>query len=304
MQKFLEKYLLIIAMITGITFHKQLYVFNPIIPYLLSLMLFVTYCRVTWNAVRLTKFHYILLAIQYLGSAAVYILLKPFNEILAQAVMICILTATATSAPVVTGILGGNIATVAAYTILSNLLVAFMAPLFLSVIGSTNEHVPFFTSFWYIFQKVMPILLVPFVLALLLAKVSPKAHNKVRSAQIVSFYLWATALTIVIGNVTQFVLAHNDGNYSLELTIAGITLAVCLMQFIFGRRIGSLFNNTIAGGQSLGQKNTVLAIWLTQTYLNPLASLGPGLYVLWQNLVNSWQIWRKSRKDDLNKITE
>lgn len=295
MQKFIEKYLLIVAMITGITFHKQLFVFNPVIPYLLSLMLFVTYCRVTWNEVRLTKFHYILLTIQYAGSAAVYLLLRPFNEILAQAVMICILTATATSAPVVTGILGGNVATVAAYTILSNLLVAFMAPLFLSIIGSTNENVPFFASFWYIFQKVMSILLVPFVLALLLAKISPKAHQKVRAAQIVSFYLWATALTIVIGNVTQFVLAHNDGNYSLELTIAGITLAVCLMQFIFGRRIGSRFNKTVAGGQSLGQKNTVLAIWLTQTYLNPLASLGPGLYVLWQNLVNSWQIWKKSK---------
>lgn len=304
MHKFLEKYLLIIAMIAGITFHKQLFVFNPVIPYLLSLMLFVTYCRVTWNEVRLTKFHYILLTIQYAGSAAVYLFLKPFNEILAQAVMICILTATATSAPVVTGILGGSISTVAAYTILSNLLVAFMAPLFLSVIGSTTESVPFFSSFWYIFQKVMPILLVPFVLALLLAKVSPKAHRKVRHAQIVSFYLWATALTIVIGNVTQFVLAHNDGNYSLELTIAGITLVVCLAQFIFGRRIGSRFNNTVAGGQSLGQKNTVLAIWLTQTYLNPLASLGPGLYVLWQNLVNSWQIWRKSKKDDINKTTE
>ncbi|MDO5523528.1 MAG: transporter [Bacteroidia bacterium] len=295
MHKFLEKYLLIIAMIIGIAFHKQLYVFNPIIPYLLSLMLFVTYCRVTWNEVRLTKFHYILLAIQYVGSAAVYILLKPFNEILAQAVMICILTATATSAPVVTGILDGNVSTAAAYTILSNLLVAFMAPLFLSVIGSANESVPFFASFWYIFQKVMPILLVPFVLALLLAKISPKAHRKVRNAQIISFYLWAAALTIVIGNVTQFVLANNDGNYSLELTIAAITLAVCLMQFIFGRRIGSRFNNTVAGGQSLGQKNTVLAIWLTQTYLNPLASLGPGLYVLWQNLVNSWQIWRKKK---------
>lgn len=285
-------------MLTGITFHKQLFVFNPFIPYLLSMMLFITYCRVTWSQVRLTKFHYILLGIQYVGSAAVYMLLRPINEILAQAVMICILTSTATSAPVVTGILGGSVATVAAYTILSNLLVAFMAPLFLSVIGSTSESVPFFSSFWYIFQKVMPILLVPFVLALLLAKISPKAHQKVRSAQIVSFYLWAAALTIVIGNVTQFVLARNDGNYSLELIIGAITLTVCLLQFIFGRRIGSRFNNTVAGGQSLGQKNTVLAIWLTQTYLNPLASLGPGLYVLWQNLVNSWQIWRRKREEE------
>ena len=295
MQKFLQKYLLVIAMVLGITLHKQLSVFNPIIPYLLSLMLFITYCRVSWSDVRLTKFHYILLGIQYVGSALVYIVLRPFSEILAQASMICVLTATATSAPVVTGILDGNIATVAAYTIVSNLLVAFMAPLFLSVIGSTGESVSFFASFWYIFQRVMPILFVPFVLSLLLAKISPKAHRKVRSAQVVSFYLWATALTIVIGNVTQFVIAHNDGNYTLEAVIALVTLVICLAQFFFGRKIGTRFNNTVAGGQSLGQKNTVLAIWLSQTYLNPLSSLGPGLYVLWQNLVNSYQIWRKQR---------
>lgn len=302
MRIFIEKYLLIIAMVIGITFHKQLFVLNPAVPYLLSLMLFVTYCRVSWSNIKFTKFHYMLLGIQYLGSAIVYLVLRPFNEILAQAVMICILTATATSAPVVTGILGGNIASVAAYTIVSNLLVAFIAPLFLSAIGSANESVPFFASFWYIFQKVMPVLLVPFVLSLLLGKVLPKVHNKIRSAQSVSFYLWAVTLTIVLGNVTQFVLAHNDGNYTLELSIAALTLLTCLMQFFFGRRIGSRFNYKVAGGQSLGQKNTVLAIWLTQTYLNPVASLGPGLYVLWQNLVNSWQIWKKKREEEKESV--
>ena len=34
----------------------------------------------------------------------------------------------------------------------------------------------------------------------------------------------------------------------------------------------------------LGQKNTVLAIWMAYTYLNPLSSVGPGSYVLWQNI--------------------
>lgn len=298
MYKFLEKYLLIIAMVVGITFHEQLFIFNWAIPYLLSMMLFITYCRVSWSDIRLTKFHYILLAIQYLGSAVVYLILRPFSEILAQAVMICILTATATSAPVVTDILGGNIATVAAYSMMSNILVAFIAPLFLSIISKTNESVPFSASFLYIFQKVMPILLLPFVISLVLSKISPKAHAKVRSAQIVSFYLWAISLTVVLGNVTKFVLTHNDGSYTLEIVIAITTLIVCILQFFFGRRIGSRFNNTIAGGQSLGQKNTILAIWLTQNYLNPVASLGPGLYVLWQNIVNSWQIWKEKQNEE------
>lgn len=280
-------------MIIGIAFHNQLAVLSPVTPYLLSLMLFITYCRISWSDIHLTRLHYILLAIQYVGSASVYLALRQLNETLAQAAMICVLAPTATSAPVVAGILGGNIASVAAFSLFSNLSVAFIAPLYLSLIGQTGSEVPFITSFWYIFRKVVPIIVFPFFIALLLRKVSPKAHQKIRSAQIVSFYLWATALTIVIGNVVNFVIAQGGGKYTLEIIIGIISLIICLLQFVTGRKIGSKYDRTIAGGQGLGQKNTVLAIWLTQTYLNPVASLGPGLYVLWQNLVNSYQIWKK-----------
>ena len=41
----------------------------------------------------------------------------------------------------------------------------------------------------------------------------------------------------------------------------------------------------------------IILIWMAYTYLNPLASVGPGSYVLWQNLINSWQLWKKRRRD-------
>jgi len=296
MQHLLQKYTLLIAITIGILFHKQLSIFAPIIPFLLSTMLFITYCRVKWSDVKLTNFHYILLAIQYVGSALVYLAIRPFSEIVAQAAMICVLISTATAAPVITGILGGNIASVAAYAIVSNLLVAFMAPVFLSIIGSGGEGVSFFASFWYIFRRVMPVLLLPFAAALFFAKVLPTVHEKIKSAQIVSFYLWTIALTVLIASVSKFVIEHNDDSWGLLATIAAVTLLICIAQFWLGRKLGSRFNQTVAGGQNLGQKNTILAIWLTQTYLNPVASLGPGLYVLWQNLVNFYQIW-KQKKD-------
>lgn len=298
MKRFLDKYLLLIAMVIGIGFYRPLSVLSPLTPFLLSAMLFITYTRVSWHDIRLTKFHYILLGIQYIGSAAVYLALRPLNEILAQSAMICVLAPTATSAPVVAGILGGSISAVAAYSMISNLLVAFIAPLFLSVVGKTGADVSFAASFWYIFKKVMPVIVLPFVCALLLRRVSFKTYKKVQSGQIVSFYLWAVTITILIASVTRFVVEQNTGGYTLDIFIALASLIICLLQFFFGRKIGSAFGRAIAGGQSLGQKNTVLAIWLAQTYLNPLASLGPGLYVLWQNLVNSYQIWLKKHREE------
>ena len=296
MQKFLEKYLLPIAMILGIAFHKQLSILSPILPFLIALMLFISYCRVSMSDIKLTKFHYILLAIQYLGSAAIYLLLRPINEILAQAAMICVLTSTATSAPVVAGLLGGSISVTAAYSIISNLSIALIGPVFLSFIGQTDKDISLTSSFWHIFISVIPILILPFIIALTVQKVAPIVHKKIQSAQIISFYIWAAALTIVIGNITQYIVLQADGNYTLEIIIASTSLVICLLQFYFGRKIGRKFGRTVAGGQGLGQKNTVLAIWLTQTYLNPLATLGPGAYVLWQNLVNSWQIWNHARR--------
>lgn len=286
-----------IAMIIGIIFYKQLAIFAPLIPYLLFVMLFITYSRIILRDIRLEKLHYILLSIQYIGSIIVYILFFKFNTTLAQAAMICVLAPTAASAPIITGLLGGNISSIATYSFISNLSIAILSPLFLATIGSGSmETISFGASILLIFKKVFPVLLLPFILAISLEKISPKLHDLVRSSQILSFYLWAVALTIVIGRVTMFISMQKNTSYTLEIVIAGTTLLICLIQFWFGRRIGRKYNRTVTGGQGLGQKNTILAIWLTQTYLNPVASIGPGAYVLWQNIVNSYQLWRKERQ--------
>ncbi|MCD8186314.1 MAG: transporter, partial [Rikenellaceae bacterium] len=52
----------------------------------------------------------------------------------------------------------------------------------------------------------------------------------------------------------------------------------------------------VSAGQALMQKNTVLAIWMSQIYLSPVASVGPAAYILWQNVLNSYQLWKKGKK--------
>ena len=37
----------------------------------------------------------------------------------------------------------------------------------------------------------------------------------------------------------------------------------------------------------LGQKNTAFAIWIASAYLNPLSTVGPGCYILWQNIIDT-----------------
>lgn len=296
MHKILDKYLLPLAMLVGFIFYKQLRVLSPATPYLLATMLLISYSRIDWKEIKFTKAHLILLAIQYIGSIAVYLLLLPINPILAQGAMICVFAPTATAAPVVVGLLGGNIGSAATFTLFSNLSTSFMAPIYLTLIGNNTTDIHFLHSLIFILKKVLPVLVLPFLLSLFFKNKTPQLHQKLQTSQIFSFYIWGLALAIVIANMVYFVTQKESNNFHLELGLAITSLIIAAGQFILGRRIGSKFDITVTGGQGLGQKNTILAVWLTQTYLHPIASLGPGFYILWQNLINSYQIWKKRQK--------
>ena len=294
MLKKFKPYMMPFAMTLGAIFYQFFTSLSALIPYLIFTMLFLTYCKLKLSDIRLSRMHFWLILIQVVGSLAAYLIISPFNTTLAQGIMICILAPTATSAPVITGMLKGNVESLTAYSLLSNLSVAVVAPVFFSLVGTNQSH-PFIESFAGIIQPMSLLMLLPLVSALLLRKVSPSFVRKVSLHSGVSFYLWSIALMIVTGITVGFVIQQSGSSYTTEILIALGALVVCLSQFLVGRRIGKKYNDTVAGGQGLGQKNTILAIWMAQTYLNPIASIGPGAYVLWQNLVNSYQVWKKRK---------
>jgi BASS family bile acid:Na+ symporter len=119
----------------------------------------------------------------------------------------------------------------------------------------------------------------------------PKIHHTLLNLHELAFYLWAFALTIVTAQIFSSLL--NYAETGIRIAIA--TFVICCLQFFGGKTLGSIYNDRISGGQALGQKNTILAIWMAHTYLNPLSAVGPGFYVIWQNLINSWQLWKKRK---------
>lgn len=284
-----------IAMMTGIIFYKYVGSVAFVTPYLIAIMLFLTYCNINFKDIRFTHLHLWLILIQVVGSVVFYLLLAPFNVVIAQGLMICILAPTATSAPVITGMLGGNVESLTAYSLLSNLMVVLISPLLFAVIGNVDAN-SFLESVWIIFQKVALLLFLPLICALLLHRFAPRIHFYAKRMRSLSFYLWSFALIIITGKTVLFITNQGRADYFDEILIALGACVVCISQFLLGRRLGRAKGDVVAGGQGLGQKNTILAIWMAQTYLNPISSIGPGAYILWQNLVNSYQVW-KNRKN-------
>ena len=290
-----------VAMIVGGAGYEFFERLSPLTPYLIFTMLLITYCRVSWREIRILPLHLWMLVLQIAGAAAVYAALLPLGPSVSQGVFICVLAPTATSAAVVTGMLGGSVASLATYCLLSNMVVALISPVVFSFVGS-QVSLPLLDSLLRIGRQMIPLLILPFVAALALQRFWPRAHRALRQRQSISFYLWAVSLTIVMGNTTSFLIRQDSSRYGDELLLAGASLVACVCQFVIGRRIGRKYDLKISGAQGLGQKNTVLAIWMAQTYLLPIASVGPAAYVVWQNVINSWQLWKKRRSEAEQQI--
>lgn len=291
----IKTWMLPLAMLSGAFFYEFFQQLAFLTPCLIFSMLFITYCKLSFRDLKFRGLHLWLLIVQLVGCLLVYAGLVWFDPVVAQGGMICVLAPTATAAAVITGMLGGSVACLAAYTLLSSLVVAVVSPLIFTLLG-VHADLNFWNSVFIICRQVMPILILPFVLALFFEKVLPSFHRQLKKLQILSFYLWALGLAIVTGKTVCFIVHQENVDIAEEWWMAALALLICVLQFILGRRIGRRYGDPVAGGQGLGQKNTILAIWMAQVYLNPLSSIAPASYVLWQNIINSYQLGKNSKK--------
>ena len=285
------------AIIGGALLSKWMGYITFLSPYLIFAMLFITYCRMSPRQIRPGKFDWQLLGIQIAISGLTYGLLFWWNHTLAEGVFICVFVPTATAAPVITSMLGGEIKKVVTYSMVSNLWVALTGPVILAAIGDRQDYT-FAHSFVLILSEVGPLLIVPLLCAFALQYAWPKMHERVANHQQLSFYIWAVSLFIVVGSCVSF--AINTWTPESTWIMLGLFIgagAVCIIQLYIGRRFGAGYSDPVAGGQSLMQKNTVLAVWLALAYMTPIASIGPAAYILWQNVINSWQIARHDSVD-------
>ena len=292
---FIKNWTLPLAMLIGALGYKVMGYISFITPYLIFTMLLLTFSKISLRDLRPRLTHLWLLLIEILGAIAIYFLIAPFDPIVAQGIMVCIICPTATAAAVVTGKLGGNVASITTYTLLCNITVAFVIPALFPIIAPSANHASFWAAFLHIMGRIFPLLICPFLLAQLIRWLLPKINAKLTSISGLAFYLWAIALTIAMGMTVRSLIEEPTDTHTLILLSIG-SLIACLFQFFTGKAIGKASNDTIACGQSLGQKNTILAIWICTAYLNPVTALAPGLYVIWQNFFNSTQLYLARKK--------
>ena len=310
--KFLKDWALIVSMIVGASaylIYRSAPVLHPAGPFLevfisklqpllLFAMLFLSFCKIEPSQMRPHKWMLWLLLFQSLLFVALALPLilvpqLPFRYGL-EAAMLCIICPTATACAVITGKLGGNMAGVVTYTVLINLVTAFLVPLVVPLLHPV-EGLSFYNAFLRILGKVFPLLILPCLLAWLVRYLLPSLHKWLLRYSGVSFYIWAVSLSLAILMSTRAIVDNTAGS-SVLLEIGVASLLSCALQFWVGRRIGQFYQCKISAGQALGQKNTVFGIWMGYTFMTPVISVAGGFYSIWHNCYNSWQMYKQRKK--------
>lgn len=235
-----------------------------------------------WNV--FDKRHgWILLALVALAFGS-YVLVLPFGEKYALVAFIIAITPTATAAPSVISMLGGNPSFVAVSVVLSHLGISLFLPLVLPWLGGQKEI--------SVMQMLIPsaqVAVLPMVAAFPLRFLPAGMFQQVVKLKKFSLCLWLLVLFMVTSRASQFVLTHADVGWKDILIVAALAAVICVASFSSGYWLGGKrYAREVS--QCLGQKNTMLTIWISLHFLTPFVALGPTLYIVCHNLFNSWQL--------------
>ena len=277
---------LLAAMALGLAFPAA-HEFKFLIPYAIVAMLWLAFLDIRPAGFR-RQHAYLLVANWSIGLIA-WAVLMPFDRQLAFAGLLIGLTPTATASAVVTGMLGGRVEFVAGSVLLTNTTAGLLFPVVLPLLIGSH----FSMQTWPFLQQTLCIVLGPLIVAQSLRVGAPKLTQSILRFRRFSFYLWIAVLFLVTANAGQFLRTqwHAGGSMVQIAEIALVAIVLCAVNFCLGWKLGG---NAFARetSQSLGQKNTILTIWIALTYVDPIVALGPTFYVLCHNGYNAWQLAR------------
>lgn len=305
---FLRRWTLPVAMVVGIV----LYVLMPglfvdrseggmgvvshLFPITLFVTLFATFARVDFRAMRLRRWHLALLLVQLvlvggLLSAALAMPVASSAHLLLASLLTCAIAPCAAAAPVVTSQLGGNLSTMTTFMLLSCLLCVGSIPVAFSLVNPAAGQGLLFTAL-AILRRLAAVMLLPLACGVIVHSHVPRIHSWLTRHPQLSFYAWSLALAMVSGLTLHNILSAQTTTATLWLIALG-SLGICLLNYLLGWLIGRRCPEFINARQGMFQKNTGLAIYIATTFLPPAAAIGAGCYVLWQNIVNSYELRKR-----------
>ena len=321
--KFIKDWMLPLAIIIGIISYLVLFFVEPLSsgvepwfsefaknvqPVFMATMLFLQFNTISPHDLRFRKWHFIVLAFQVVMFIALtwVVTLLPDGDarILTECAMLCFICPTAAAAGVITGKLGGSLSDTVSYVVLINIAAAVIIPIVIPIVNPVGG-MSFLSGFTAICMRVFPLLVLPLLLAWAIRYTLRRLQRWLMRFTDWAFYFWGLALTFSIYLATRALL--NSGISVWTAVMIGVLSLVCtIVQFAVGRFAGRICGKSknraetrsdeITAGQALGQKNSGFLIWVGYSYMTPVTSVAGGLYSIWQNVINSLELYEQSHR--------
>ncbi len=268
-------------------------------PVFVATMLFLQFNRISPHDLKIKRWHFGLLAFQIITFAATAVLAAGLPEgemkILAECAMLCFICPTAAAAGVITDKLGGSLSDTVTYVVMINVAATVFIPLAIPIVKDTAD-MGFVQYVLAIGGRIFPLLVLPLLLAWAIRYGWRKLQRKLMRYTHWAFYFWGISLCLSIYLATRATVLSGISVWT-AIAIGVISLSSCLLQFWFGHRIARRrgHSDSITAGQALGQKNSGFLIWVGYSFLTPVTSVAGGLYSIWQNLVNSMELFEQKK---------
>lgn len=264
----------------------QLHALSFAIRYLLMLMLFVGFLDYPLPR-RIADYRPGLVTIVAMFGMAVvaYSVVRPIaGPDPAAAALLIALAPTATAAPVVARLLGQDTRYVVTSVITTNLLAALVLPLaslFYDESGGIMQS-------WPVASSTLATVLLPLIASRIVRSFS--LQRRFAGLERLAFSAWMVAILLAAAAASNFI--RNAAAPLAALAIYSTTaIVLCAANFAVGRLIGGP-GSAREASQSLGQKNTMLVIWVALFAFSPSVALGPVVYLIVQNLYVGWLLRR------------
>lgn len=293
-QDYVKNFILLISIVIGTLLpYGHEYVF--LIRYFLMIMLYFSFLDININPDIIHRKHFFILLTIIFSSLFLFFLIRPLSIRLAEAAFITAFAPTAIAAPVIISLKKKKVEFVMFSLLLNNIAISFLLPFFLPFIVHTSKQI----SITDVLFPVLITISIPLLLARLTKYLAPLFWKKLINWKDSTFYILVLNIYLATSDASTYIRTELDHNLSIIFIIGISSLILCLMFFSIGWLIGGK-EYAAESSQSLGQKNNAFTLWISLTFISPLAALGPVFYVLFQNMYISWQLYKHNSSNRIN----
>ena len=257
------------------------------IRYNLMVMLFFAFLGIQINWQLFNVNHFKVLAVNILLPLFLYTIIQPFHSNFALIAFAVSIVPTAAAAPVIADLVKAKVGEVTVAVLLSTPIIALIIPVLLTFFLKIEGDISLKTLVF----PVLSLVFLPLILSQFIRNKLPRLAERLGEWEFISFPLFLMNIVIACGNASYFVQNNLE---TIGQELIGILLLVgflCVLQFQIGAFIGRK-SAPLTYSLALGRKNTMIGLWMSLTYFNPVVALGPILYIILHNTYNSYQIWQ------------